>query len=350
MMDRFATRPPTPARRAAGRRALLGACLLAGGACFPLRAAAWNEAGHHIVGRTAFALLSPARQAQVLALLRQHPAFDRHFLGCMPVAVWQADAAAKDQWFVGHSGHWPDLVRGAEPIVTAQETALYDRPLWHYIDLPLFLDPEDEGAVDLGDVNVSFALVADADEATLNAPQAIALHTERLRAAATSPADRAVSLCWLVHLVGDVHQPCHAASLYSRTQFPESDNGGGLIPVGQRTLHGVWDAALLQRTDQAMIAAKVERLRPLAEKVGDAAQATPEQWIRESHELARDLVYAPEVRDAIRGWPAEGERPPLELSLAYMNRLRQTATERAALAAARLAALLDDALPPAGDP
>lgn len=57
---------------------------------------------------------------------------------------------------------------------------------------------------------------------------------------------RAVALSWVVHLVGDLHQPLHNSELYDE-RFPNGDRGGNLYQVvlGQEALsfHYLWDSA-----------------------------------------------------------------------------------------------------------
>ena len=61
--------------------------------------------------------------------------------------------------------------------------------------------------------------------------------------------DRAVALSWIIHLVGDLHQPLHCASRFN-ADFPDGDQGGNLFviqpsdSVRQIKLHAFWDAAL----------------------------------------------------------------------------------------------------------
>src|SRR5207244_1603954 len=62
-------------------------------------------------------------------------------------------------------------------------------------------------------------------------------------------ADRAIALCWVLHLVGDIHQPLHACTRYS-AQFPAGDQGGNELMVlrdppyanSQMSLHHLWDS------------------------------------------------------------------------------------------------------------
>ena len=60
--------------------------------------------------------------------------------------------------------------------------------------------------------------------------------------------EKAIHLCWVMHLVGDIHQPLHCVSLYCE-QFPNGDHGGNdsLYRLGGKRiikLHPFWDELL----------------------------------------------------------------------------------------------------------
>ena len=63
----------------------------------------------------------------------------------------------------------------------------------------------------------------------------------------TSAKDRAIYIAWIEHVVGDIHQPLHAACEVS-TQFPDGDKGGNtqaiLVHGKAMNLHAFWDDLL----------------------------------------------------------------------------------------------------------
>ena len=93
---------------------------------------------------------------------------------------------------------WPDEIRKTPD----------DRPIWHYIDLPI---------VAPGYTPSPAALVI----VQPNAETQIGAETKLLTTASASDQERAVALCWVEHLIGDVHQPLHDVSLFSAT-FPKA--------------------------------------------------------------------------------------------------------------------------------
>jgi hypothetical protein len=59
--------------------------------------------------------------------------------------------------------------------------------------------------------------------------------------------EKAIYLTWLLHLVGDIHQPLHCTAVFSE-QFPNGDKGGNDAFIRIRSspvkLHAFWDGLL----------------------------------------------------------------------------------------------------------
>lgn len=91
---------------------------------------------------------------------------------------------------------------------------------------------------------------------------------------------KAVALNYLVHLVGDVHQPLHATI----------DNGDRLILVGgkERTLHFFWDREVVNchQTDWSVLAEKIDSSVQFR-----ATNSGPAGWAAESRDIARDIIF-----------------------------------------------------------
>src|SRR5262249_54387477 len=114
---------------------------------------------------------------------------------------------------------------------------------------------------------------------------------------------KAVALCWIFHLIGDVHQPLHTITLFT-TQFPplEGDRGGTrfYIRVGEGaktiSLHTFWDDLILgsERFQSVRNTATELRLRPehARTRLPELTETRFEAWARvESFSLATDHVY-----------------------------------------------------------
>ena len=305
------------------------------------RAGAFSDAGHHVVAVLAYERLTPAEQAELQRLLAANPRFERDF--AVPESI-AGDAAAADRWRVGVAGTWPDVIR---------RTAEYDRPSWHY-QLGATLVVGDPAASRVP--ATPGPLPPDADLATpdLHIAQAIALAEKVLADAGRPDADRAIAACWLIHLVGDSHQPCHAGSLYTPRAFPDGDQGANRIPLALgQNLHAFWDGLLGRRAEPGDVRRRVGEIRSDAALMAAAEQAIdqpadrdPLLWLAESRALSLEHVYTPEVLAAVsaveRGL-AEAV-PPVTLPEASLTRAGRIGQLRAAQAGARLADALRRAL------
>ena len=165
-------------------------------------------------------------------------------------------------------------------------------------------------------------------------------------------ADRAVALAWVEHLVGDIHQPLHAVSLFS-ADLPRGDQGGNQLIVaaggGVSTLHALWDGLLgsYEANDLIERVARTAAERHPPAALADAAKDLRfEAWAKESFELSKTAVYLegklPYLR---RDLQAAGRlRPVPAVPAGYLEAGKATAEERAVLAGLRLAAVLNAAL------
>lgn len=308
----------------------------------PTTALAWNYTGHRTIATVAYDELTPAVRAKVDAILRAHPRYEKDLLGDMPPGYTEPERFA-----FAMSGYWPDIIR-------SQNNPMHfthHKPMWHYIDgrfqLPDWKPATAPSATGAG------ATTQPVVEGPKNVIEAIEKNRLDLRDASRSDAEKAVAICWLAHLVGDIHQPLHATTLYS-SQFPEGDRGGNSFIVRIRgeneNLHAVWDQMLGLQTSPTMINYLADSIRRdpnlRREALPQSGQSDPEVWKRESHELGRSVVY----RDGtLVGASSDDVRrdqrtlvPPLPDG--YLRDAEPVALRRAALAGYRLADLLNAAL------
>jgi S1/P1 nuclease len=311
------------------------AFLLAILAAQPCRA--WWESGHQIIALLAYDLLDRDEQLRLLDLLKHHPRLTEDFV--LPSKLESLEQ--KERWLVGRAGYWPDAARSQLE---------YDRSNWHY---------QLGAAVTLGDVKVPKTpgpAPADATLEThkLHIAQAIEVCRRVLPDKSQPASDRALAICWLLHLVGDAHQPCHAGSLYVDKLFPEGDRGGNLIPTKQhKNLHSLWDSLLGDRYDARDVHRRCVMIRSDVTCWGDAETAARKQhgldpliWLAESVEFEKSHVYSPDVLDPIQA-VSRGLTPQLEmidLSDEYLKAAGELARIRAAFAAHRLARILSSDL------
>ena len=283
---------------------------------------AWDELGHSVVGRIAWDNLTPQARARAIAILRGAPP-GSGLGGILPPGAPESRQAAL---FVSAST-WPDEIRS-----DGHPGHQFAKSSRHF-------------------VNVFWRQRSDFSrpEPLPNQPLAGDLLNDfpGLRAALTGPnrADAAVALAWIIHLVGDIHQPLHSSSRVTpRDALPAGDRGGNSYELAGRpdNLHAFWDGSLtrnnLQRPGEsrdafvARVAAEIQQAHPASGFTTERAATDLTGWAREGVTLAQTVAYRPPLR--------RGQRPPP----AYNRRVFEAAQRRAALGGYRLADLLNQAL------
>jgi hypothetical protein len=298
--------------------------------CVAQPAAAWNPPAHIVIAAIAYgALLEQPDQRVILGALR--PLLHA---GSLDPDAWlqrqtqKLSAREADEVRFILTAAWADLVRKVDP---AQH-----RDRWHYINWPF--KPAGEPA----------RVVARPPQAE-NILTALAHNQGALQSAAAME-QRAVAFAWILHLVGDVHQPLHTAQLFTR-QYPEGDRGGNEICVRMTAssvpvnLHLLWDGWLTSNSDtRTLISMAAELRRKLPKpRLADLAGGQPKAWAGESYELAKKAAY---LAGSLRGTPKGRYRDCSEMSQAmvlptgYVAKAKEAAERRIVLAGYRLAGLL----------
>lgn len=290
---------------------------------------AWNSRGHMIVAAIAWEDMTPAAQARADALLKLNPRY----------GAWTASAKPQDRAKVAfmRAATWPDEIKNhpdySNDSISAPEATQnigYDDLLrhkyWHYKNLPFSTDG-----------------TPTRPSAEPNAETQIDRFVAALSATATTDDVKSYDLAWLLHLIGDVHQPLHATARFSAT-LPNGDSGGNAILVcptvsakcdasHNKPLHSFWDATLGTSDNDRSVAAKAAGMVKASQ--AKARIDDPTVWLEESLEIAKSATYASPV--------ANGEGP-YRLTTTYEVTAGSYAEQRAALAGARLAHVLNTAL------
>jgi hypothetical protein len=170
----------------------------------------------------------------------------------------------------------------------------------------------------------------------------------KLKDTSTSKEDRVQALRFLVHMIGDIHQPLHAADdsdLGANLKFvliPESDQG--------RRLHGVWDTDIVKRalrgsneSDYAKELVKKYR-EQITKWQSGSIDTNVRDWMNESHSLSKLVTYnnLPNF-ECGKEW-ASTIVTPVQLSEYYMTSAAATVPAQLAKAGARIALVLNSAL------
>jgi hypothetical protein len=313
----------------------------------PRAAPAWNSVGHLAVAKLAYDQLSDGEKLRLYQLLKTHPHFDQFLAAGRPEGVEEAE------WVILRSAVWPDWVRPRDKDPRGPAVTRYHRAEDHYVNVPL-IDPKDADA---------FAGKTLINPDTMNILAALKQRCNEVRARNVADEDKAVAVCWIFHLVGDIHQPLHNVSYFANTAaFRDGDLGGNKFGVkanGRNVkLHAFWDDVLGEdpkytddSTDrqariyqQAITLATALRGRELGE--ADRARLeknrTFQSWSDESFELARSVVYQKgDATGLLEGVEVRFNQPvpdaAPELGEKYLQRARATAEAQAILAGRRLA-------------
>lgn len=303
----------------------------------------WDATGHRAMAAIAYDRLSLGTRLRVDSLLRVHPDLDS-----LAVNVDVSTPAGVRELFLRLSV-WPDRIRRDSRFYdelnpTAAPTPLLpgfpsmaSRSTWHY--LPRGFSTDGTPTQVLTAPNAVTAMPGFAD----------ALADRGIPASV-----RAYGLGWLVHVIGDLHQPLHGISRASAAH-PGGDAGGnaewvqiGPASIDTSNLHAVWDGmvrrsardvpldelALQLVRELPMDPASTDLHIPEGAAFADAIQ----RWADESATLARYVVYAFPARTA--------GGPPPRLSEDYVALASGISRVRITLAAYRLAALLEARLAP----
>ncbi len=237
----------------------------------------WGVEGHHVVARVAESRLTPRARAEAERLL--------------------GDQSLEDV------STWADDIRRARPATAP----------WHYVDIEL-----SDTAYDPARDCPHSACAIDA----LTTQLGILADTTR------SDSARAEALRWVIHLVGDIHQPLHGSD--------DHDKGGNDVHVVYRgnpaNLHSLWDTGLLQTLgDEDAVVQEINAELPHRTDLAAIANSTPVQWAMESHDIAKRTVYGL--------LPASHD-----IDSVYVAAAKPVIVERLLRAGVRLAAVLDRAL------
>ena len=304
---------------------------------FQQKAQGWWDSGHRIIAMIAYAQLPQEQSLQIADTLRKHPRFKEDF-----VIPDQVDEASRDQWIFTQAAIWPDRIRRTN----------WDRPQWHYVNLPFYLNEGDPSRL-VGKMQVNVQKILPENVSftteTLNVIQAINLCVTYLKDPQRTPSERAVFLCWLFHLAGDIHQPCHSTAIFSAGRFIEGDRGGNRIPLKRgRNLHRLWDSLLGEsRVLDSRVRGRAEKLLSNETWLSHArdTQGVLEsaRWADESHRLARVVAYHPVILEVLKKSEQTPEEkiPPIALPDSYYDQIGQIAAQRAVQAGFRLARLLE---------
>ncbi|HEU0067605.1 MAG TPA: S1/P1 nuclease [Sphingomonas sp.] len=265
-------------------------------------AGAYWDYGHRTIARIAFANVRPATRVAIRRLLAKQALLDTP--ACPARTIEEASV-------------WPDCVKPLKDAAGAPRFGYAYN--WHFQN---------------ADVCAPFDLTPSCKDGNCVSVQ-IERQAAILKDRRASAHDRVMALAFLVHFVGDLHQPLHAGD--------RNDKGGndarvsyGIYAPPRLNLHSVWDGLLAERaisTPPALV-----RVYSRGER-GRLGGGTVADWSRENWALARTVYDAATDGHACAPFPARGH-----LDAATIVRLVPIARGQVQRGGIRLARMLDGAL------
>jgi S1/P1 Nuclease len=249
--------------KVAATMSLLVAAVLASSLVAPT-AHAWGCKGHQTVALIAEKHLTPEAKEFVFSLLSTNPVD--------PQLKRYCGSAVSDP--MGDASTWADDVRGERK----------NGP-WHYIDIPR------------GAARGPIEAFCGKEGCVVSA---IAEQLAILKDKSANGAKRAEALRYIIHFVGDLHQPLHSTT--------NADQGGNCVPLKyfrrdpherghgfSPNLHSIWDSAILERdsegADPGEYAEMLEGTFAGSIEGWQKAGIHVDDWVWESHEYAESTVY-----------------------------------------------------------
>ena len=263
--------------------ALAAAALL-----LPSPALAWGKTGHRVIAAIADTQLSGLARAQIEQILGPGESLDE-------------------------AANWPDEMRSA-PGNFWQKTSVP----WHFMDFN--------------------GIVYDRAPPEGDALEALHHFTAVLKDANASVPEKQEALRWIVHLVGDLHQPLHVGR--------PGDEGGGKIAVTffgkPSNLHVVWDSGIPDNEQLSFteLAAKLERHLAPRDIIADW-DVNPRDWVSESAEV-REQIYAdlPKPKKPVRKMK-KGQSLLPDVGYSYVFKFQPVIERQLQRGGVRLAAYLN---------
>lgn len=310
---------------------------------------AWSSVGHRLTAAVALNFVEEGTAQRLIALLEQHPRFEEDFLNAMPASIANGDNKNKQQWLLGQAAYWPDIARG----LPDAERAKYNRGSWHYEQGEWIRGAaQAQGNHYIGidpfpNVEGPASNSIRSEDAVGNLVTAIDYNTWVVSNANLPAQQRAVALCWVLHLMGDIHQPLHTGSLYSADTFERGDLGGNRIPTGEMNLHARWDRALEAEGVAGNLPLAIAQVSGFNQPKIKGVESDWTQWMSESRQHLQTSVYTAEILEAAEKADTNGDDEMVSTDLpdGYIDEMKRISIQRIGLAGLRLAIWFENTLP-----
>jgi hypothetical protein len=215
----------------------------------------WDDVGHKISAYIAWQRMSPTARENVIKILRAAPEDSQ--LATFYVSYGAEPEETRKREYFMLVATWADIIRDR-----AFDTRYknYHKSNWHYAD------------TFWKQVNGKVERLSGFEEGG----QAVVKLTEfdkLIHDASAGNKDKAIAIAWIMHLIGDLHQPLHTSARVTDLE-PKGDQGGNLFlltPQGtprekQENLHWFWDSIVVRNVPLKGEMCERDYLEPLAQK------------------------------------------------------------------------------------
>jgi hypothetical protein len=273
----------------------------------PQHALAWGDDGHRVIALIAEHYLTPDVRRTVTSMLSADPD-----------SLTQHDMASESTWADKYRSHHRETSK------------------WHFVDIEL--DHPDIVAACFGREPLPAETLASNGPPDACVLDKINQFSEELKASGVDPEERLVALKFILHFVGDMHQPLHASDNH--------DRGGNLVKVivdgfdhrSRDELHGYWDTQFVEDLGESPRAIADQLLGQITpEQKAKWEQGSVDDWAMEAFLISKRDVY---------GDPPLSKEEVHHLDAAYVAQAEKDAAMQLSRAGVRLAFLLNELLAP----
>ena len=269
---------------------------------------AWGDEGHKVVALVAQSFFDPNVKKRVNALLA-------------------ADTDPLTAHDIASAATWADKFRDADRGDSRARTRQ-----WHFVDIEITAPNIDEACFNHPTIpNGTVASDGPADDCVVDKIQQFAAE---LADPATDAEERVAALKFVLHFVGDVHQPLHSSDDHDRGGNAKRVSAGGFAAGN---LHHFWDTEFVEQlgADPETIASDLIGHITKAQQTQWQAGG-PADWAKETFGVAKT--------DAYGQLPPAGSKGSFRLSDEYITTAANDAAEQLSKAGVRLAMILNQAL------
>jgi hypothetical protein len=273
---------------------------------------AWGDEGHEVVGLIADHYLDAAVRTKVQTILAGD------------ITHLTPDTG------IASEATWADKFRDSDRNTT--KVHYNQTHNWHFVDIELDQPNIDSACFNHPPIPTgTVASEASPDDCVVDK---VTQFAAELKSMATTPDEKREALQFLLHFVGDLHQPLHSSD--------DHDKGGNdkhVLAVGIKAnnLHHFWDTEFVLKlgSDPQQVAnALITKITP--GQITSWHRGTPATWATQSYSVAKAKVYAP--------LPTPDAKGRYRISSAYIHGATAAVSTQLSRAGVRLAMVLNQAL------